>query len=163
MLTNEQFLETLRGALKHLYDPYYLRRSPLIAILKLQDQPDAVPSLQRILREAIEKLEPQVGATYSSQAQLVYDLLTYRYVQQFSQDEVANQLGMSVRHLRREQNTATYILATELWKTHHLGERAFEAPIQEAEKNEPDESSEEDALAFYRSAASPESPNESFW
>jgi CheY-like chemotaxis protein len=156
MLTNEQFLETLRGALKHLYDPYYLRRSPLIAILKLQDQPDAVPSLQRILREAIEKLEPQVGATYSSQAQLVYDLLTYRYVQQFSQDEVANQLGMSVRHLRREQNTATYILATELWKTYHLGERAFEAPIQETEKNEPDESNEEDALAFYRSAASPE-------
>lgn len=156
MLTNEQFLETLRGALKHLYDPYYLRRSPLIANFKLQDQPDAIPVLQRILREAIEKLEPAVGAAYSSQAQLVYDLLAYRYVQQFSQDEVANQLGMSVRHLRREQNIATYILAAELWKEYHLGERAFEAPVQEPEKNEPDESSEDGELAFYRNTASTE-------
>jgi len=156
MPTNELFLEALRGALRHLYDPYYLRRSPLIGIFKLQDQPDAIPALQCILREAIEKLEPAVGAAYSSQAQLVYDLLTYRYVQQFGQEEVASQLGMSVRHLRREQNTATYILAAELWKEHRLGERAFEAPIQEPEKTEPEESSEADELAYLRSAAGPE-------
>jgi CheY-like chemotaxis protein len=44
----------------------------------------------------------------------------YRYVQQFSQQEVANQLGMSVRHLRREQNAALEALAYRLWEQFQL-------------------------------------------
>jgi CheY-like chemotaxis protein/AraC-like DNA-binding protein len=154
MLSGEQFLEQLRGALKHLYDPYVLGRSPLIALFGLQNQPDAIPALQKILTEAIERLEPRGGAGNNTQSQLVYDLLTYRYVQQFSQEEVASQLGMSVRHMRREQNAATYMLAAQLWQDQRLSERAFDAPARppegepEAEKHEQEEARDGNELAF---------------
>lgn len=153
MISSEQFFEELRGALKHLYDPYYLQRSLLPAWFGLKEDPDQIPSLQRILREAIEKLEPTPGSVFSLQQQRIYDLLMYRYVQQFSQEEVASQLGMSVRQLRREQNTAVYALAASLWKDYQPGSRSFDMNLENApdlKLNETEEI-EEDGLSAYRS------------
>jgi CheY-like chemotaxis protein len=164
MVSSEQFLELVRNALKHLYDPYLLRRSPLIGFFGLQDQPDAIPALQHILTSAIEGLEPKIGSVNASQRQLIYDLLMYRYVQQFSQEEVANHLGMSVRHLRREQNDATYVLAAELWKQYKSSDRVFEPARTDLEMEaEPeaakigiDEPAGNDELAFLRATGSGE-------
>jgi CheY-like chemotaxis protein len=47
-------------------------------------------------------------------------------VQQFSQQEVADQLAMSVRHLRREQRVAVEALAYRLWEQFHLEARLRE-------------------------------------
>jgi hypothetical protein len=133
MLTSEQFVKHLRDALNHLYDPDRLRQSPLTSLFDVADRFDAPSSLQRILTEAIEALKPKAGEPPRSHARRVYDLLLYRYVQQFSQQEVANQLGMSVRHLRREQRTALEALAYRLWEQFDLETRLREdAGVQAA-------------------------------
>lgn len=120
MLTGEQFLQHLRSALNHLYDPRHLHRSPLANLFGVADRPDTPLALRRILIEAIESLRPDAEVPSQARAWRIYDLLHYRYVQQFSQQEVADQLGLSVRHLRREQRTALEALALRLWEGFHL-------------------------------------------
>jgi CheY-like chemotaxis protein len=120
MLTSEQFFKHLRDALNHLYDPDHLRRSPLAALFGVADRFDTPATLRRILTDAIETLKPKADDPPRSHSRRVYDLLLYRYVQQFSQQEVANQLGMSVRHLRREQRAALETLAYRLWEQFDL-------------------------------------------
>jgi CheY-like chemotaxis protein/AraC-like DNA-binding protein len=132
MLTSEQFLKHLRDALNHLYDPDRLRRSPLVALFDVADRFDTPAALQRILTEAIESLKPKADEPPRSHGRRVYDLLLYRYVQQFSQQEVANQLGMSVRHLRREQRVALEALAYRLWEQFDLETRLRETADTEA-------------------------------
>jgi CheY-like chemotaxis protein len=119
-VTSEHFLRDLRDALNHLYDPDRLRRSPLAVLFGVADRFDTPVCLQRILTDAIESLKPAADELPQSHSRRVYDLLLYRYVQQFSQQEVANQLGMSVRHLRREQRAAVEALGYRLWEQFHL-------------------------------------------
>jgi CheY-like chemotaxis protein len=141
MLTSEHFLKHLRDALNHLYDPDRLRRSPLAIPFGVADRFDTPACLQRILTEAIESLKPAADEPPRSHSRRVYDLLLYRYVQQFSQQEVANQLGMSVRHLRREQRAALEGLAYRLWEQFHLedklGEDADIEPTTQTEVTSP--------------------------
>jgi CheY-like chemotaxis protein/AraC-like DNA-binding protein len=132
MLTSEEFLKHLRDALNHLYDPHRLRQSPLAILLGVADRFDTPTALQRVLTEAIESLKPKADEPPRSHGRRIYDLLLYRYVQQFSQQEVANQLGMSVRHLRREQRDALEALACLLWEQFRLEAKVREEPDAEA-------------------------------
>jgi len=88
-------------------------------ILGVSNRFDTPSVLQGILTKAIDALRPAANAPNKLHAQGIYDLLLYRYVQQFNQNEIANQLGISVRHLRRLQNLAIYELAGQLWKQYH--------------------------------------------
>jgi CheY-like chemotaxis protein len=137
MLTSEQFLKHLRDALNHLYDPDRLRRSPLAALFGVAGRFDTPSFLQRILTEAIESLKPKPDELPRSHSRRIYDLLLYRYVQQFSQQEVSNQLGMSVRHLRREQRAALEALAYHLWEQFQLEDKVHadvgRAPVRASE------------------------------
>ncbi len=110
-MDREQFLDALRTALNHLYDPDALRRSPLAAAFGVADRLDTPAALQRILSAAIESLRP---TTANPQAQRFYDILLFRYVQQATQEEVAHQLAISPRQLRREQTAAIEMLACAL-------------------------------------------------
>ena len=121
-MTREQFLYHLRYVLNHLYDPHCLHDSPLALLLGVAEQPDMPSALRRLLTEAIESLKPEVDLPSQSRAWRIYELLFYRYVQQFSQRAVADQLGLSVRHLRREQQVALDELACRLWGQFHLTE-----------------------------------------
>ncbi|MBN1400050.1 MAG: response regulator [Anaerolineae bacterium] len=103
--------EMLRGALAHLYDPIYLRKSPLTALLGLEGQENPSGALRAWLEEAIAALAPERGAPPTSKASRCYQILHDRFVQQFTQRDVANQLGISPRHLRREQGDAIEVLA----------------------------------------------------
>lgn len=113
---SEISIKELRQALNHLYDPDYLRGSSLAANMGVSGRFDTPSALQDILTQTIESLKPAPGATNKVHAQEIYELLLYRYVQQFNQEEIANQLGISVRHLRRQQNIAIYDLACKLWE-----------------------------------------------
>ena len=126
MLTNEQFLKHLRDALNHLYDPDRLRRNPLAILFGLADRFDTPRAVQRVLTEAIQSLEPKADDLTRPHSRRIHDLLLYRYVQQFSQQEVADQLGVSVRHLRREQHAALEALAYRLWEQFDLGTKLCE-------------------------------------
>jgi CheY-like chemotaxis protein len=110
-MNREQFLDALRTALNHLYDPDYLRRSPLAAAFGVADRLDTPAALQRVLIAAIESLRPAPG---NPQNQRLYDILLFRYIQQSTQEEVAHQLAISPRQLRREQTAAIEMLACVL-------------------------------------------------
>ncbi len=123
MLTIETFLDYLRDALEHLRDFDALRRNPLCALFGIADRLDAPAALQRLLVEEIEALEPDEGEPAHSRAWRIYELLFYRYVQQLSQQEVADQLGIGVRHERRERSAALETLAYHLWARYGLEEK----------------------------------------
>jgi len=114
MSTAQHFVHQVRSALTHLYDPEDLRRSPLAVLFGVADRADTPMALRRVLTEAIESLNPGVETPPQSSTWRLYDVLFYRYVQQCSQKEVAEQLGVSARHLRREQARALQALAAHL-------------------------------------------------
>ncbi|MBN1994040.1 MAG: response regulator [Anaerolineae bacterium] len=120
MLSRKEFLKHLREALNHLYDPKFLRQSPLADLFGLAERFDTSSQLQSILIEAIETLQTEAEASSLSPNRRIYELLLYRYVEHFSQKEVADQFDVSVRHLRREQDAALEVLAYRLWEQFHL-------------------------------------------
>jgi CheY-like chemotaxis protein len=141
MLTRAEFIEHLRDALNHLRAPNQLRKSPLAGLFGVANRVDTFLALQSILLDAIKSLEPDANEPPQSRNWRFYEALYYRYVQQFSQQEVAHQLGISVRHLQREQNAAMEILAARLWDQldleAKLGGRMAEPPAPAASKPAP--------------------------
>ncbi|MCL6429487.1 MAG: response regulator [Anaerolineae bacterium] len=107
----------IRKALNHLHDPDYLRKSPLAAVLGVSRRFDTPAAVRRILVDAITALQPQPDEPPGSRAWEVFQSLHYRYVEQFSQAEVAHQMGVSLRQLRRLQRSALEALV------YHLAER----------------------------------------
>ena len=153
MLTREQFLEYLRDGLGRLHDPDSLCRSPLATLFGVARRSDTYSALQRILTEAIASLEPGPDVPSGSRAWRIYDLLTCRYMQELSAPVVADQLGMSVRHLRREQRAALEALAYRLWEQFDMEETSQKGADTEtmAQAGQPDTSVTEE-LAWLREA-----------
>ena len=125
-MTREEFIKHLREALNHLQDPNFLRQSPLAAILDVADRFDTFSSLQRILTEAVESLEPSADEPSQSRVWRIYESLFYRYMQQLSQQEVGEQLGLGPRQVRRDQHAALEALSDLLWKQFDLGAKLDE-------------------------------------
>jgi len=123
-LTREQFIRYLRDGLNNLQDPTFLRACPLVEIFHLSKRYDTPYELQRILVEAIQSLEPKPDEPANSRAWRMYESLYYRYVEHYDQEEVASQLGMSARQVRREQKAALEALSLKLWEQYHPGEEA---------------------------------------
>jgi CheY-like chemotaxis protein len=119
-VTDEEFFTYLRDALVHLYKPQLLRQNPLAVLFGVAGHVDTPVALRRILTEAIASFEPSFDESSDSQDWQIYGPLAYRYVEQLSQQEVANQLGFSARHLRRKEHAAIEALATYLWRKHNL-------------------------------------------
>ncbi len=111
MASRDELIKSLREGLIHLYEPGRLRRSPLAALFGVAQRFDSASALQRILIEAVKSLEPRADEPLHSRAWEVYEPLFYRYVEQLSQAEVADQMRMSARHLRRKERDALEALA----------------------------------------------------
>jgi CheY-like chemotaxis protein len=118
--TGEPFIEELSKALHHLYDPSVLRDSSLMLCFGLGPRADAVPVLQRILTDAIEALQPHHSAPPESQVWRLYYILYYRFTEQMLQREVAAELGLSIRQLRRQEKMALEILGDHLAAAYDL-------------------------------------------
>lgn len=118
-LTYSQFVEALRGALTHLYDPVALRKNPLMQVLLPHATISSI-ELRRTLTASIESLKPTSEMPAGVPQHRGYQVLMFRYVQQLSQQEVADQLGFSRRHLTRAQNHAVNLLAGRLATQHAL-------------------------------------------
>ena len=112
---HETFEQELRDALAHLYDPVYNPPQLLCQVLGFSEQP-AVGAIQEALLSAITQLKPTSEVPLPARIRRVYDLLSYRYVQELTQDETSQRLGISSRHLRREQQLAVHALAQRLWE-----------------------------------------------
>jgi CheY-like chemotaxis protein len=149
-ITRGQLLKYLREALNHLRDPNYLRQSPLVMLFGVADEPDTPAALRRILIEAVKSLKPEADEPAQSPAWRLYESLFYRYVQYFSQLEVADQLGISTRQLRREQGAALEELACRLSNRLDL-EARLAGEMGEAETS-PAEDSFHDDLTWLKDA-----------
>ncbi len=124
MQENEAFTRQVGHALAHLYDPIILRAHPLVATFGLFNCPNARTELRELLLKGIEQLRPDPAEPIYSRSWRVYKLLQLRYSQQLGQEQTAYQLGVGVRHLRREQKAAIQILADLLAQLYNLSEAA---------------------------------------
>lgn len=116
-MPREMFIEHLHDALGHLYHVGYLRDSPLVELFGLADRFDRGAALRQILRDGIEALRPDAGHQETlSRGWRAYESLFCCYVQQLTQQIVADQLCISPRQLRREQRAAIELLADRLWR-----------------------------------------------
>jgi CheY-like chemotaxis protein len=154
MTTIDQFQELVRAVLAHLYDPNYLRQSPLVALLGLTGQSNPPLALQRTLIEAITALEPPPDVPSHARSWRTYELLFYRYVQQLTAQEVAEQMSLSERQVRRTQQEAIELLASRLWQQHGLKEDTALVDASNAAGGQRWESPAiEEELAWLREAA----------
>ena len=117
------FLRELRRALYHLYDPAALRGSPLVGLLGLEQRGDPPSVLRRTLLETIESLRPGPHVPPQSNAWRVYHLLSQRFTEQSTQREVATDLALSIRQLRRQEQLALRVLADYLWNRYNLQDK----------------------------------------
>ena len=115
---SDLFEKHLRTALAHLYDPSYQPPQSLWTALGCTPRQE-VGTLQTVLIEAIESLHPPPDTPPTARIKRIYDLLSYRYVQDLTQEEAAEHLGITPRHLRREQREAVHVLAQHLWRQSH--------------------------------------------
>lgn len=113
-LSDGELLRALRSALRHLYETATLQANPLVGYLGLEGAPTAASDLKRLLIETIHSLQPEASTPADAEIWRIYEILQYRYVQQCTQAEVARQLGLSIRHLRREEVRAAEVLALAL-------------------------------------------------
>jgi CheY-like chemotaxis protein len=128
----EALVRELRKILPNLYTPAQVRHSPLIALFGLEHRRDAPGALQRLIAVAVETLEPGEDCPVGSMAWRTYQVLHGRYIDQFSQEEVARDLFLSPRQLRRLEQGAVEVLADHLWSAHALEARAH---LLESEMN----------------------------
>ncbi|MEN6479139.1 MAG: response regulator [Anaerolineales bacterium] len=116
LTADEPLIGTLRSALRNLYDPAALRQSPLIALLGLGSGTDPAAALRQELIAAVHALRPQSDTPADTQLWRMYEVLLYRYVQRATQVEVADQLGLSARHLSRIERDALRELSERLFQ-----------------------------------------------
>lgn len=138
VLTYNQFVGLVRSALHYLYDPDQLRRSRLAELFSVANRADTPSALQRILTDAIQSLKPDPDESPESRAWRIHDALFYLYVCKYDRDQVAQQIGVSERQLRREQRAALEVLSEYFWKKYSLGHAqtsptSTEAPTPKSE------------------------------
>jgi CheY-like chemotaxis protein len=111
------FTRLVRSALAHLYDHAYLQNHPLVSVLDLDTDADRVTRAQgmrRMLLECIEALRPEERGQDYAQAARAYAILTYRYVDGLSMEEVTEKLALSKRQAYREHRKGLEAVASLL-------------------------------------------------
>jgi CheY-like chemotaxis protein len=119
----ELFAEELHKSLRNLYDPAILVRGKLPPLFAIQDSANSGATLRRILIDSIQSLKPDASVPLHTQTWRVYQILTYRFIEQVSQKEVADDLNLSIRQLRRLEKIAVQSLAYYLWVKYDLGKK----------------------------------------
>jgi len=133
--THELLIADLRSALRNLYDPDELRDNIFIKWLAGNSQEKGA-DIQHSLMSAIEALKPDPRVSLQSDAWRTYHTLSSRYIQQFQQREVAKELGLSLRQMRRQDSLAIRALGEYLWSHYDLGNQVIPAGASLKENTE---------------------------
>lgn len=107
--------QALQRTLRHLGDSTYQPDEGLCRLLGCTVGQGADAVRDAIWRE-IAELRPSTSSRAGARAQRLYDVLTCRYVEGLTQDEAAERLCITPRHLRREQRLAVSAFARHLWR-----------------------------------------------
>lgn len=114
MVRFEDFERDLQKTLAHMYDPDLKSSQALCQVIGCDADlgPDV---LRRSIISAVEAMRPESDIPRSARIQRIYEVLVCRYLQGLTQEETAERLGITPRHLRREQQEAVRFLAKRLW------------------------------------------------
>lgn len=123
------FERELQQALLCLYNPARLQQSPLAELLASDKERLSAAALARLLIDAIQAVKPVPEVPIGANAWRLFHVLTYRYVEQSSQKEVATDLALSVRQLRRQEQAAVQVLADYLWGRYQLDRKTRQASV----------------------------------
>ncbi|MEN6478333.1 MAG: response regulator [Anaerolineales bacterium] len=108
----DPLVNALREALSHLYDP--TSTVPDVLARALGDVGADMVRAREMLLRAIDGMQPGPDVPGDTRAWRLYDILRLRYIEHLTQDETAQRLAITVRHLGREQNAAIEMLAQQL-------------------------------------------------
>ena len=112
-----QFVRAVRQALAHLYDQAFLQRCPLGTALTWADTADDRGLLlHRAMLEAIGALRPPARVPRSAAAWRSYLVLSLYYIEGRSREQVAEEVGISLRQFSREQRKGVDAVAGRLWE-----------------------------------------------
>ncbi|NJM40142.1 MAG: response regulator [Anaerolineae bacterium] len=113
----EEMTRWVRSALAHLYDAASLQTHPLNALLDADKTLDTITRAQRLRRlllDGIESLRPRSTLATIPQAARAYAILSYRYVDGLTMDEITNKLSLSRRQIYREHEKGIEAIAVLL-------------------------------------------------
>ncbi|RIK34653.1 MAG: hypothetical protein DCC55_32785 [Chloroflexi bacterium] len=133
-----EFEQQLREGLGQLYHPGYRPPQPLSTILGV-DRQNSIAVVRETLIQAIDALKPSPDTPPNARSWRLYLVLFHRYVEARTQEETAELLSITPRHLRREQQEALHVLARWLWDRYP------------ASHTSPDEKETDDEGATWRS------------
>jgi CheY-like chemotaxis protein len=108
------FEQNLQDALNRLYDPSANDALALIAPALGLSAHANTESVRQLIIQAIEGMKPAPDTPANTRSWRFYELLMCRYVRRMTQDETAEHLSITPRHLRREQALAVEALAAAL-------------------------------------------------
>lgn len=111
MISFDDFEDELQSALINLNDPSHVLGRALGQVLRVQ----RMDQVRLVLIEAIDSLRPDASMPSVARAHRFYEILRLRFVEELPQQECSRRLGLSSRHLRREQQQAIHLLAERLW------------------------------------------------
>jgi CheY-like chemotaxis protein len=115
MIESEQLRAELHEALLHLFDPDYAPPDLLRVVLGCS--PDAAAgTVQTAIIRAIKLVCPAPEGEGEGRVGRACSLLHHRFVMGLTQEETADRLRLSVRHVGRVQREATHILSRRLWE-----------------------------------------------
>lgn len=116
-IAKEDFNNQIRQAMQNLHDFAYLQKLPLTGLMRAPtgtlDQ--AVRRLRSEILDAIESLNPPGNMPARAKERRPYVLLYGHYVQGVTTAELAEELAISIRQLRREHARAVDAVVDFLW------------------------------------------------
>jgi CheY-like chemotaxis protein/signal transduction histidine kinase len=117
-LNQTDFANQVRQALQNLHDFVFLQKLPLTALLSAPNGTldQGVRKLRAELLEAIERLNPPGNMPSRAKERRPYALLYGHYVQGMTTAELAEELAISIRQLRREHARAVEAVLELLWE-----------------------------------------------
>jgi CheY-like chemotaxis protein len=145
MDTCEKLEEQLQDALTHLYNPDYQPPDLLYAVTGCDPRDGPVPVQCAIVQE-IEKLEPDSSIPPGARVRRIHDVMNHRYVLKLTQEETAQLVNISVRHLNRVQREAVRTLARFLWERYRARDHLEGSHTAQNRLQSPEEDTAEPAL-----------------
>lgn len=131
MLEAERFRQYVHEVVAHLDDPLFLRRHPLTTLLAAGGSPLTPDALRRWLLNGLALLRPPPGTPPTAPAWRRWQALSLRYGEGLSTTQIAHQLHLSDRQVRRDLQAGLDALATALWEEFVRTPPAAASPLTE--------------------------------
>lgn len=112
--TFDNFESHLKETLANFYNPLYSPSEQMWLVLG-RERNQGIEGVWTEILNCIEELKPAADTPSQARGWRIYKLLSLRYVKQLTQEKTAEEMGITARHLRREQQNAVRLLARKLW------------------------------------------------